>query len=205
MPSWEKTFFWSYWWLSPYRGHSSMKCWTASISTQSHLERLHWFNLYLYSFILQYPVRRCGKEIDPKEARQIRIPNQLDLVAWNYYDLKYAWLWNAPALLPFRYDLRLCCGLDILIGDNRDSHRLLWVWISDQISRYNCKCIRMIIGMSMQWKRVILRASWALKSERGVVYVDGGLNRTTWEAQWLEHQLISKSRGIKLLLGGIFP
>ena len=37
------------------------------------------------------------------------------------------------------------------------------------------------------------------------MYVDGGLNRTTWEAQWLEHRLISEGRGIKLLLGWDFP
>ena len=34
-----------------------------------------------------------------------------------------------------------------------------------------------------------------------VVYVYGGLNSTTWEAQWLEHRLISEGRGIKLVLG----
>ena len=53
----------------------------------------------------------------------------------------------------------------------------------------------------MQWKRVIFIASCALKSERGsVVYVDGGLKRTTWVAQWLEHRLISEGRGFKLLV-----
>ena len=58
-----------------------MKCRTASISTQSHSEILHLFNLYLYSFFLQYPVWRCGKERDHKKASLIRIYNQLDLVA----------------------------------------------------------------------------------------------------------------------------
>ena len=37
------------------------------------------------------------------------------------------------------------------------------------------------------------------------MYVDGGLSRTTWEAQWLEHRLTSEGRQIKLFLGGIFP
>ena len=32
------------------------------------------------------------------------------------------------------------------------------------------------------------------------MYVDDGLKRTTWEAQWLEHRLISEGRGIKLIL-----
>ena len=143
MQSWENKFFWSCWWFFSYRGHSSMTCWTASISTQSHPELLHWINSYLYSFILQYPVKRCGKERDPKKARLIRILNQLNLVAWKYYDLKSACLWNVPALLPFRYDRRLCCRLDILIGDNRGIHRHIWGLISDQTSRYNSKCIRM--------------------------------------------------------------
>ena len=145
-----------------------MKCWTASISTQSHPELLQRFNFHLYSFILQYPARRCWKERYPKKARLIRISNQLELVTWKYYDLKSACLWNVPALLPFRYGQRLCCRLDIQIGDNRGIHRHLWGLISDQTSHYNSKCIRMMIVMSMQWKRVILRASWALKSEGGV-------------------------------------
>ena len=33
------------------------------------------------------------------------------------------------------------------------------------------------------------------------MYADGGLNMTTWEAQWLEHRLISEGPGNKLLLG----
>ena len=37
------------------------------------------------------------------------------------------------------------------------------------------------------------------------MYVDGGLNRTTWEAQRLEHRFISEGRGIKLLLGRDSP
>ena len=37
------------------------------------------------------------------------------------------------------------------------------------------------------------------------MYVDGGLKKTTWEAQLLEHQLIREGRGIKLLLGWDFP
>ena len=99
-----------------------------------------------------------------------------------------------------------CCRLDILIGDNRGIHRHHWGLIYDQSSRYNNKCIRMMIVMSMQRKRVILRASWALKSEGGsVVYVYDGLNMTTWEAQWLEHRLNSEGRGIKLLIGWDFP
>ena len=32
------------------------------------------------------------------------------------------------------------------------------------------------------------------------MYVYGGLNMITWEAQWLDYQLISEGRGIKLLL-----
>ena len=37
------------------------------------------------------------------------------------------------------------------------------------------------------------------------MYVDGCLKRSIWEAQWLEHRLISEGHGIKLPLGGIFP
>ena len=37
------------------------------------------------------------------------------------------------------------------------------------------------------------------------MYVYGGLNITTWEAQWLEHRLIIEGRGVKLLLGWDFP
>ena len=37
------------------------------------------------------------------------------------------------------------------------------------------------------------------------MYVYGGLNITTLEAQWLEHRLINEGRGIKLLLGWDFP
>ena len=58
-------------------------------------------------------------------------------------------------------------------------HTHLLFLISNQTSRCSSKCIRMMIGMSMQWKRAILRASLALKSEGSAVYVDGGLSRTT--------------------------
>ena len=37
------------------------------------------------------------------------------------------------------------------------------------------------------------------------MYVYGGLNMTTWEAQCLEHRLISEGREIMLLLGWDFP
>ena len=57
MPSWRKRSFCSFWRLSSYRGHSRIKYCTVYISPQTHSELSHWFNLYLNSFRLQYPVR----------------------------------------------------------------------------------------------------------------------------------------------------
>ena len=93
MRSWENKFFWSCWWLSSYRGHSGMKCWTASIFTQSHPELSHFFFVFIYPAISS---QRCGKERDPKKAWLIRISNQLDLVACKYRKFRALFIMSSP-------------------------------------------------------------------------------------------------------------